>query len=130
MLRHGLYGIGENGVSEGYQPAKPDNPRGSNRWFAVWSAMVREPCSYFPFGTTIDDDLPFIYTTRTFSIVDLESELYIFLFAFPRVRFLQMAGWIAQSKRKLFDIIEQTKKDIENLELRVAYIGYVSAPFT
>lgn len=36
-----------------------------------------------------------------------------------------MGGWIGQAKKKLFDIIEQTKKDIGNLELRVAYIGYV-----
>lgn len=41
-----------------------------------------------------------------------------------------MGGWISQAKKKLFDIIEQTKKDIENLELRVAYIGYVVTTFT
>ncbi|CAM9127088.1 unnamed protein product [Scytosiphon promiscuus] len=35
-----------------------------------------------------------------------------------------MSRWIDQAKKKLFAIIEQTKKDIENLELRVAYIGY------
>ncbi|CAM9362022.1 unnamed protein product [Ectocarpus fasciculatus] len=35
-----------------------------------------------------------------------------------------MGSWINQAKKKLFAIIEQTKKDIANLELRVAFVGY------
>lgn len=37
-----------------------------------------------------------------------------------------MGPWIQQAKNKLFAIIEQTKKDVHNLELRVAYIGYAA----
>ena len=39
--------------------------------------------------------------------------------------FVKMRGWIEQAKKKLFAIIKETRKDIDNLELRVAYIGYV-----
>lgn len=34
-----------------------------------------------------------------------------------------MGRWIDQAKKKLFAIIEQTKKDIPNLRLRVAFVG-------
>ncbi|CAM9102277.1 unnamed protein product [Ectocarpus fasciculatus] len=35
-----------------------------------------------------------------------------------------MQSWINQARDKLNDIIEQAKKDVDNLELRVAFIGY------
>ncbi|CAM9496542.1 unnamed protein product [Hapterophycus canaliculatus] len=35
-----------------------------------------------------------------------------------------MQSWIDQAKSKLTAIIEQTKKDIANIELRVAFVGY------
>ena len=38
---------------------------------------------------------------------------------------VQMMTWIDQTKQKLFDIIKQTKKEAENLKLRVAFVGYV-----
>lgn len=36
---------------------------------------------------------------------------------------VQMQKWIDQSKTKLLGIIAQTKQDVVNLELRVAYVG-------
>ncbi|CAM9867934.1 unnamed protein product [Ectocarpus sp. 4 AP-2014] len=35
-----------------------------------------------------------------------------------------MQSWIDQARNKLNDIIEQAKKDVDNLELRVAFVGY------
>lgn len=37
----------------------------------------------------------------------------------------QMQSWIDQAKNKLFDIISQAKKDVANLNLRVAFVGWV-----
>ncbi|CAN0495731.1 unnamed protein product [Ectocarpus sp. 12 AP-2014] len=34
-----------------------------------------------------------------------------------------MQSWIDQARNKLNDIIEQAKKDVDNLELRVAFVG-------
>lgn len=38
----------------------------------------------------------------------------------------QMSWWIEQAKKKLFAIIEQTRKEADNLELRVAFVGCVT----
>ena len=35
----------------------------------------------------------------------------------------QMQSWIDQAKNKLMGIIEQAKKDVANLNLRVAFVG-------
>lgn len=35
-----------------------------------------------------------------------------------------MQNWIDQAKNKLMSIIEQAKKDVVNLNLRVAFVGY------
>lgn len=34
-----------------------------------------------------------------------------------------MQSWIDQAKNKLTSIINQTKKDVANIELRVAFVG-------
>lgn len=34
-----------------------------------------------------------------------------------------MQSWIDQAKDKLMDIIAQAKKDVANLNLRVAFVG-------
>lgn len=39
------------------------------------------------------------------------------------VFFPQMQSWIDQAKTKLIDIIEQAKKDVSNLQLRVSFVG-------
>ena len=36
-----------------------------------------------------------------------------------------MQSWIDQAKEKLMEIIEQAKNDVANLNLRVAFVGWV-----
>ena len=40
-----------------------------------------------------------------------------------RFFFPQMQSWIDQAKTKLVDIIDQAKKDVPNLVLRVSFVG-------
>lgn len=40
--------------------------------------------------------------------------------------FPQMQSWIDQAKTKLIDIIDQAKKDVSNLQLRVSFVGYAN----